>query len=387
MTYDFIESLYRNKQELFLPYTDDGWIEDWLHFWTDDFDEAFQGDNFSEKRESNHSLFEEKDLIGKPPSRKEARFHRWLEETGRVVKYWPNTPNLVVPDAWGFHLPFHVSRDYHGIYLIEEGCQQAAKIIAALDNGMFAGLYQQIAKIFTYYHEAFHHKVEMFATRLELIVREKCFLGPVTSIYQEGRGTVDWQEEVLANIHAYFKTVEYVTKSVKGKKAKNQLCDLLVGFIRMMPTGYKEAAGHIIKANYNEDNLKELKYKFWERIQQRYLPHTKGFSSDIWQFAMFDYPYNKINGRFNFLVQKDSDILHRLNLNGRFLSTREFVKKLKKYGKVELKRAGKGSHQIWIGPSGSTLAIPSHKELKIGTIGSILKTAGLNMSVHEFLRD
>lgn len=384
MTYEFIESLYKDKPDLFLPYTDDSWLDDWIHTWFDNFDDAYN-DPITPEYDFIDKDYSDSQTSNQPTSKN--RFHPWLEDVGYVVKYWPNTPKVPIPDAYGFHLPFHVSRDYHGIYLIEERCRDAEKILADLDDkALLAGHYRNIVNAFVYYHEAFHHKVEMFAYKLELIVREKCFLGPVTEIYQEQRGKTYWQEEALANIHGYFKAIEFMNKKLKNTMKQEQLSTILINFIRMMPVGYCEAAEIIAKADYKEENLREMKFRFWERIQQRYLPNSKPFSSNSWQASLLDYPHNKKNGRLNFLISKDSGLLHRMDLNGRFLSSEEFVKRMKKYCRLEFKRQGKGSHEIWVSPSGNQITIPKHKALKIGTLGNMLKSAGLDISVHDFLR-
>ncbi|WP_113905740.1 type II toxin-antitoxin system HicA family toxin [Aliidiomarina celeris] len=97
-------------------------------------------------------------------------------------------------------------------------------------------------------------------------------------------------------------------------------------------------------------------------------------------------PHNKNNERLNFLIHKRSPLLHRVNLNSRLLSTREFIKRCKQYDEIKFKRSGKGSHQIWTGPSGRTVSIPAAKDLPIGTLKSILDELGIRSSVHEFSR-
>lgn len=384
MAYPFIEELYQGKPDLFFPYIDDSWIDYWVHTWSDDFDTAVGGDSKANCFNDHEPLISINTNIEK--GAQYPQIPEWLIDSGRGVKYWPNTPDLNCPDAYGFYLPFHVSRDMHGIYLLEDRCLEGAKVIEYLDKQrLLVGHYERILKVFVYYHEAFHHKVEMFATSLELIARQKCYLGAVSDIYQENRDKVSWLEEIYANVHAYFKTLFYMKSELPGANQRKQLAHVLTAFISSMNPGYREAA-HLLKKGLSEEQFRTLKAEFWEEIQSRYLPNTPSFSPTSWLFSNFDYPYNKINGRINFLLPPNSPLLERMKLDARFMSTHQFITRCKRLGDVQLVREGKGSHKIWIGPSNNKVSIPNHRELKVGTMAQLLKDLGLGISVHEFLR-
>lgn len=391
MTFEPIEQLYLSDPSLFKEYFAEGgvdkWRDEWIHTWADSLGTAV------DPKDSPVEFSEDYEFIGKNSVRyenldqtaKEA-YHKWLIETGRV-KFWPNTPGYEATDAYGFYLPFHVSRDYHGIYLVEEYCQDLAGIFEENDNGILDGYYSTLAKLFVYYHEAFHHKVEMFATRLEVVVRKRCYLSAVSALYQETKGTDDCEEEMLANIYGFTKTIDYLKRKTKLKKNQlEQVERLLLDFMRQQPPGYRMAAMHLKDKKDREDRIAELMTSFWEKVHSRTMPETVRYEQGVWSFGYFDYPLNKINGRLNFLVHRNSPLLHRISLDARYLSTREVLKKLGKIAKISQKRQGKGSHEIWVGPSGLSVSIPKKKELKVGTLGSILKQLGVEMSVYEFLR-
>ncbi|HKZ58769.1 MAG TPA: type II toxin-antitoxin system HicA family toxin [Candidatus Thermoplasmatota archaeon] len=55
----------------------------------------------------------------------------------------------------------------------------------------------------------------------------------------------------------------------------------------------------------------------------------------------------------------------------RDLSGRDLIKLLAKRGFVEVRR--RGSHVVMEGPGGSTVVVPDHPSLKVGTLAAILK--------------
>ena len=66
------------------------------------------------------------------------------------------------------------------------------------------------------------------------------------------------------------------------------------------------------------------------------------------------------------------------------LSYRDVIKKLRKLGFV-FRRSTGGSHEIWWNEkTRKTCVVPHHKEIKAGTLHSILKQANINQD--KFLR-
>lgn len=60
------------------------------------------------------------------------------------------------------------------------------------------------------------------------------------------------------------------------------------------------------------------------------------------------------------------------------LSYRDIIKKLRKLGFV-FRRATGGTHEIWWNEqTKKTCVVPHHKEIKTGTIRSIIKQAGVS---------
>ena len=56
-------------------------------------------------------------------------------------------------------------------------------------------------------------------------------------------------------------------------------------------------------------------------------------------------------------------------------------------GSLQFKRQGKGSHEIYRTEDGKSVTLYyDNGDVPKGTLSSILKQAGVNMSVHDFLR-
>lgn len=66
------------------------------------------------------------------------------------------------------------------------------------------------------------------------------------------------------------------------------------------------------------------------------------------------------------------------------LSYRDVIKKLRRLGFV-FRRATGGTHEIWWNEeTRKTCVVPHHKEVKVGTILSVIRQAGINEE--EFLK-
>ena len=92
---------------------------------------------------------------------------------GGPIPYTDHT-KMPPPDCLAFYLPFHYYYpDWWGVYLLYEGVLWLRDEIIRR-SGNEVGLRQALvaARLFLYYHEAFHHKTECFAIRLELAHRQ-----------------------------------------------------------------------------------------------------------------------------------------------------------------------------------------------------------------------
>ena len=207
------------------------------------------------------------------------------------------------PDCLAFYLPFHY---YHpkwwGVYILAEGMQWLANEIIGRSHGSVnMRSAQRAARLFLYYHEAFHHKTECFATRLELTHRKPFYKTGFERYYQKTVGTVDCLEEGLANAKALDDTYGATQKNVTIDKA-------LIGYVNDSPPGYDQ--GNFIRADYMN-----IRCKFAEKNQNICLPQLPNKRPDIWKTAphMFD-GISNIRGRVNYLIPRKSPLAARVHL-------------------------------------------------------------------------
>lgn len=108
------------------------------------------------------------------------------EEIGRG----PYSPPEEVLDAYAWYLPFHYFWYDSGIYLSEVAIWECAKAILsripAPRRYELASAYQahQAALAVLFLHEEFHHKVESFATRIEVVRASKVYNPYKTQVYR-----------------------------------------------------------------------------------------------------------------------------------------------------------------------------------------------------------
>jgi hypothetical protein len=109
------------------------------------------------------------------------------------------------PDAFAFYLPFHY---YHptwwGVYIVFECAEWLAKFIQGrAEEALSMAQARQVCRVFLYGHEAYHHNVEAFATRLEITHRRHLYRSAFEELYESTFLTDDCVEEALATAHGY----------------------------------------------------------------------------------------------------------------------------------------------------------------------------------------
>lgn len=381
MSYLQIEKLYTSDPSLFQLWDiKDDWLDEWIVTATDDIESSLDQDSTNNKDEQIDAESKYNSSITKTT----INFPEAIRNFYRVYQR-PQVGDFLPPDCLGFYLPFHHSLNNYGIYILEEGVEYLTRVL--FENGQGSidiGICKKAATNFIYFHESFHHKVEMAATRWEVIVRKAVYIDSVKEVYEGGRGTDSWLEETLANVYAYEQCIQRLRKNL-GTNELLALKKAIYLYIQKSPPGYRKAIEMINVYGKPEKSFQDSKNLFYEFLQELFMPDTKAYSNDVWNFGFFDYPLNKVNGRIHFLVPKNSSISKRISLNGRLLSSKILIKKLTKSFAVEKVREGKGSHSIWQTKSGKSTTIPKNKDLPIGTLSKIIKDLELECSVYEFL--
>lgn len=291
---------------------------------------------------------------------------------GALVTYRDRS-KMPPPDCLAFYLPFHY---YHpvwwGVYLLWEGVLWLAGDIVRRSGGLVPRRRAvQAARLFLYYHEAFHHKTECFATRLELTHRQPLYKKGFEELYASTLGKVSCLEEGLANASA-------LTDTCRRFRDPN-IARALEGYVLDSPPGYDQGV------NLRED-FQSARCEFAEQNQRICLPRLPHKDPDVWRSAphMFDGLAN-IKSRVNYVIPRGSRLAGRLPFRP-LLPPSKLVKKLKEVVGLEFVRNG-GSHDIYRTRSGRTIPIPRHPgDLGRGLIRKILREAGLEMGLEEFLQ-
>jgi predicted RNA binding protein YcfA (HicA-like mRNA interferase family) len=276
------------------------------------------------------------------------------------------------PDAFAFYLPFHY---YHptwwGVYLSFEGViWLASDIIQRSSGSVAAPAAFRAARMFLYYHEAFHHKTECFATRLELTHRVPLYRTGFETLYQETFGTDKCLEEGLANASALLST---------SKNSKCAASDTaLIEYVKASSPGYRMGAEF-------KKQLVDVRNHFAEENVHKCFPHLPRKNPNIWQTAPYMFNgISNIKGRANYVIARDSPLMARLPFRP-LLPPNKLVKKLKHLANLTFVRHG-SNHDIYMTPSGKRVSIPRHpRDLGEGLLRTILRQVELDVSLDVFM--
>lgn len=284
------------------------------------------------------------------------------------------------PDFMAFYIPFHRSIRWFGIYIIRESAELLKNFLiekckAALTNDQ-AWI---VTRIFLYGHEIFHHRVECFATRLELTHRKRIFLNAFSGEYTRSFGTDDCLEEALANASGYRRVKKHFV--VRSKRLKGAVLAALAEYIKCCPPGYRRGLDYI-----GDDEFNAGLRNFAERNQNIAFPHLKAVDANTW--LCFPHAFDgiaNVASKVSWMIAKNSELAKRHVAHVRYLSYRQLAEKLQRYANCVLVRQAKGSHEMWSNPQGKPFVVPRHaRDLSDGTIRQIIRDAGVNMSLTEF---
>jgi predicted RNA binding protein YcfA (HicA-like mRNA interferase family) len=297
---------------------------------------------------------------------------------GGPVHDWasPHPP----PDAMAFYMPFHY---YHprwwGVYLSYEGTTDLATILLTLSRNRLAPeVALHVARVFLYAHEAYHHSVESFATRLEATHRRPLYRLGFEKHYRRHLGTDLSVEEALANAYALRKVATVLAKRYK-KATRALMRKALLEYIKGCPPGYR-LAGKFEKAKQFTLEQRE----FAEDNHHAAVGTPRG-SGEMWSvFPQAFTGISRVTSRVNYIVHRSSPLAHRTGLNLRYIQRRRLERALLDQGFT--RESTRGIHDKWKSRSGETIPLPRHSDIAIGTARNILQRAGLRGSLDAMLR-
>ncbi len=277
------------------------------------------------------------------------------------------------PDALAVYLPFHFFYpEWWGIYIFHEGLEYLMNQIIQRSHGKVkADLALVAARLFLYYHEAFHHQTECFATRWELTHRIPLYKAGFSELYAKTLGTPFCLEEGLANAYA----LNNVKKKIKNADVYEALCS----YVAAMPPGYNRGVEFTSKYELNRAG-------FAEKNQQFCFPEKPISIAATWLSSghLFD-GISNIKSKVNYVINRAAPITKRGDFRP-LLSPRELVKKLEESCGFEFVRNG-GNHDIYQTREGKKIPIPRHqRDLHRGLIAKIIKQANLNIGISEFMQ-
>lgn len=287
------------------------------------------------------------------------------------------------PDALGFYLPFHYFHPtWWGIYLVAEGISALGEYLRALSPGVLScEEAESAAKAFIYHHERFHHMVECFATRLEIAHRQPIYRTGFEEVYLEGLAKSDSLEESLASAHGYSELFASAFRSPHEDEKREAVLFGLYSYMMESPPAYRGATHFTTKTPFLRG-----RNALAEASAQESIPGLAQASPSLWQsFSHAFTGMSRANSRLNYVVRRDSALFNSVNAHGPFLRYRDIEKRLR--GTCDCTPVRQtGSHVIWRGPSGQTFPVPRHPgEIARGTLSKIIKQAGLDMSLSQFV--
>lgn len=286
------------------------------------------------------------------------------------------------PDAIAFYLPFHHFHPvWWGVYFVADGVRSLGQHLVQFSGGRLTMLEAiTVARVFAYGHEAFHHQVECFATRLEVTHREPLYRIGFNALYKRTASGPDCIEEALASAHGYRRVKEIAFRKPNRAWKRRVALDALGEYIRRSPPGYNRALEFV-----DDDMFIHARNKFAESNQQECLPEIKSVGPDVWRLSPFAFAgISRSVSRVNYTVSRNSPLYSRLRATGLFLRYRDVTERLRdKAGCVFIRQ--NGGHAIWRSPTGQVFPVPCHPgDLARGTLRKIITQAGLDVSLSEF---
>lgn len=234
-----------------------------------------------------------------------------LEEPDQA---WPGAPRdpggstAQAPDVLAFYLPFH---HYHpkwwGIYLLAEGvvwlaCYLMYHMPKAQQSPLVVSNAVLAARLFLYYHEAFHHRTECFATRLELADRMPLYIRGFTTLYRSGCSSGYCPEETVANATGIRETRE----KLRGVT----VATALESYVQSCPPPWHRGT-HCL----GDGPFRHERSRFAEACHRACFPTRSRLNPDAWLASPHHFHgIANVRSPVNYLIPRKSSIANRVRL-------------------------------------------------------------------------
>jgi len=265
-------------------------------------------------------------------------------------------------DTLAFYLPFHIYPTKWGVYVYAHGIDAVKKALQPFFSAEKISRSKQydMSKRLLEEHEIFHHKTEIFVTRLETILRTPCYLDAIVPRYKQIVLTKECYEETCANSYAREILVE---KSKLKTSQKAPLRKQINDFFKTMPPGYREAAGTTDSSWRSRERILLFDDYYNESAGKLNLPSTN--NKFDWSITgNWDRPSRDSLAARKFILIRKNSLLGKLIPPGLCeLKIGNFKRKLKKEGASLFRHGAK--HDIW-SLDGKITSIPRHDHADIG---------------------
>lgn len=299
-----------------------------------------------------------------------------IEAAARRNRHHPPPDNV---DALAYYLPYHYFGLDWGIYVPETSIFTIAGYIWSssghphLSEKLAQALCRSALNIL-YLHEAFHHKVESFATRLEIARLQAVYRPYKEHIYPPLRNTDADLEEAIATAEMLTRLSERAYSTGIPEAVRQNTQAFVETWIPNLAPGYRTALSH-----RDPQSIWELQAKLASTGRPMPQPAADWGVAD----RMMQGLYNKDSVCFVLVKSHATPTIPWFDGVSKFvsLSTKRVAKLIEKeYGYVEQVGRGKGGHRYFTSetPGLRPITLPGAKrELSSTVLKSVTKTLGL----------
>jgi hypothetical protein len=220
------------------------------------------------------------------------------------------TNRLEKPSYLGFYRPYHYWPQSWGIYLNARLLSERGQALYNLNQrrGIVLGLTLTEAKHLafykTYFHEVYHHKFELFATKIELAMRKPAYTEGFHKFYCQTFGTDYCLEEAFANVYGMKHAIDFVKENGLMTHSKQRLKKLLrEGLLFNSQPGYR--VSYEITGLNDDQAEKYFECKFMEILLD--FTHRKLFNN-IPPTAVDSFAWEMFTYRLDPLINKDNSV-------------------------------------------------------------------------------
>jgi predicted RNA binding protein YcfA (HicA-like mRNA interferase family) len=307
-------------------------------------------------------------------------WERVAEEISRRSGGFATPPPPVSVDALAWYAPIHRFGLNWGIYIYEESVFTIAAHIATYlgpARRIDAWMAQQLMRMslsVLFLHEAFHHKVESFAIRSEVVRRQKVYLPYNENVYLPLMGTDELIEEALACTEMYTRIKQPTFQRGVSDRIFHATRSMLEDWIPTLPPGYRMGLGVLQVSKFENERNGLL-----SQINEGVISPVQHW--DEWKIAP-----QMTRGLFSWreiayvLIPKDKSSCvpwFSESINPLSISSRDLEKLIRKFGYSETP-GGKGSHRKYVHETLPTIILPNSREsLSPGVLRSVSRTLGV----------